>query len=382
MKKFLIGLGILLAILIIANLVLEPVAKYYVNKELGKLEGYKGKIDDIGIALWRGAYTIEGLDIVKTDSKAPEPFFAANAIDISVQWAALFKGAIVGEVIITKPILNFAVEPSSKEVQAGGDNNWVETVKNLVPIQINLFQIIGGNIHYKDPTADPKVDIELKKFNVLATNLGNADDNEALLPSHVSADGKMSGNGDLNIEMDINPLKEMPDFDLSMELKNLELTYLKDFTEAYANFTFKEGRLFLSSEVAMKDGDFEGYVKPVLNGVKIIDLDNKETNFWRKAWEVVVGGVIGALKNQRTDEFATKVPFSGTVNGTEVSIVATLANVLQNAFIDSFSKNIQGSVDINDVNKDDDKGFFRELFDGDGSRGERKAKEKEEEKSK
>ncbi len=376
MKKFLIGLGIVVVLLVIANLVLEPVAKYYVNKELGKLEGYKGSVEDIGIALWRGAYTIEGLDIVKTDSKAAEPFFAAKAIDISVQWAALFKGAIVGEVIIEQPILNFAVEPSSGEVQTGGDNNWVETVKNLVPIQINRFEIIGGNIHYKDPTAKPLVDVELKKFNVLATNLGNADHNDKLLPSHVSADGMMSGNGILDIEMDINPLKETPDFDLSMELKDLELTYLKDFTEAYANFTFKEGQLFLSSEVAMKDGNFEGYVKPVLDNVKIIDLDNEESNFWRKAWEVVIGSVIGVFKNQRTDEFATKVPFSGSVNDTEVGIIATLANVLQNAFIDSFGKNIQGSVDINDVDNKEDKGFFEELFDGDGERG----KEKEDKK--
>lgn len=375
MKKFLIGLGILLLVLIIANLVLEPVAKHYVNKELGNLEGYKGSVKDIDIALWRGAYTIEGLNIEKTSSEAPEPFFAANAIDISVEWAALFKGAIVGEVIITEPILNFAVEPSSGEVQAGGDNNWVETVKNLVPIQINLFQIIGGDIHYKDPTAEPVVDIELKKFNVLATNLGNADNNGKLLPSHVSIDGMMSSNGVLDIEIDINPLKETPDFDLTMELKDLELTYLKEFTEAYANFTFKEGQLFLSSEIAMKDGDFEGYVKPVLDNVKIIDLDNEETNFWRKAWEVAIGSVIGVLKNQRTGEFATKVPFSGSVNGTDVSIVATLANVLQNAFIDSFSKNVQGTVDIKDVDNKEDKGFFEELFDGDGKRGEEKAKE-------
>jgi hypothetical protein len=369
MKKFLIGLGVFIGLLLIVNFfVLEPVAKHYVNKELDKLEEYKGSIEDIDIALWRGAYKIEGLNIVKKGSEAPEPFFASSLIDLSVQWSALFKGEIVGEIVITDPILNFAVQPSSGEVQNGGNNDWVQTVKNLIPLQINRFEILNGNIKYKDPTSSPKVFVGLKKLHLLATNLGNADDSGELLPSHLLVDSEMSGNGKLNIEADLNALKQTPDFDLTMKVDDLDLSFLKDFTNAYAGFTFKEGQLFISSEVAMKDGVFEGYVKPILENTRVIDLDNENSSFWRKAWEVVVGGVLELFENQRKDQFATRVPFSGNVNETEVGTMSTLANVLKNAFINAFEKNIQGSINIESVTgdeeKDTDKGFFEELFDG------------------
>lgn len=367
MKKFLIGFGIFVLLLIVLNFLLEPVALRVVNKELSKLEDYSGSVEDIDIALWRGAYVIEGMRIEKTGSKAPEPFFAAEAIDISVQWAALFKGAIVAEVILEKPLLNFAVEPASGEVQAGGENDWVQTVKNLVPIQINRFQLTDAEIYYRDPTITPKVAVSLTRFNLLATNLNNASDNKDLLPSHISAKGVTSGDGALNAEVDLNALKTTPDFDLTLNLDHMALTYLKDFTDAYANFTFKEGELFVSSEIVMKDGAFKGYVKPVLENTAVIDLHDKSTNFWRKVWEVIVGTTLEAFENQRTDKFATKIPFSGNTANSDVGVIQTLANVIQNAFIDAFSNSVEGSLDIEDADKEkDDKNFFEELFDDDG----------------
>lgn len=32
----------------------------YVNKELDSLEGYSGRVADLDISLWRGAYQIQG----------------------------------------------------------------------------------------------------------------------------------------------------------------------------------------------------------------------------------------------------------------------------------------------------------------------------------
>jgi hypothetical protein len=366
MKKFLIGLGVFILLLVVLNFLLEPIALRVVNKELSKLEGYSGSVEDIDIALWRGAYVIEGMRIEKTGSKAPEPFFGASAIDISVQWAALFQGAIVAEVILENPTLNFAVQPSTGEVQTGGDNDWVQTVKNLVPIQINRFELVNAEIFYRDPTSDPKVVVTLNEFNLVATNLNNASDNEALLPSHISARGNTSGNGKLAAEVDLNALKESPDFDLTLNLDHLELTYLKDFTDAYANFTFKGGELFVSSEIAMKDGAYNGYVKPVLENVSVIDLQDESSNFWRKVWEVIIGGTLEAFTNQRTEKFATKVPISGNVNDSEVGILSSIANVIQNAFINAFNNKIEGSINIEDAKKKGDKGFFEELFDNDG----------------
>ncbi len=55
----------LLALLLAARMGLPEVARQMVNNRLAQLEDYQGYIKDIDIALWRGAYTIEGLSIDK-----------------------------------------------------------------------------------------------------------------------------------------------------------------------------------------------------------------------------------------------------------------------------------------------------------------------------
>lgn len=359
--KILLGLVVLLVIL---NFLLEPIVLKYVNKTLNEIEGYQGEVKDIDIALWRGAYRIDSLRLDKLDGKFPEPFFETRSIDISIEWKALFNGAIVGEIIVDKPVLIFAVEPDGGEVQAGEENDWVQTIQDLIPIQINRFEINDGSIFYKDYSTNPKVDVGLTEFNALATNLGNVVDEDELLPSHIDVSSNTSGAGRLSADMNINVLKEVPDFDFAMQLDSMQLTYLKDFTEAYANFTFKEGNLYLSSELAMKDGEYNGYVKPLINNVKVIDLDNEKTTVWRKAWEVIVGGVLEVLENQPKDQFATKVPLSGNVNNSDVGIWATIGNIFKNAFINAFNKNIDETININDAKKEEDEGFFETLFDG------------------
>lgn len=369
MKKALKITLIVFAILLVLNFLLEPIALKYVNKTLNNIEGYKGEVKDLDIALWRGAYRIDSLRLDKLNGDFPEPFFETKSIDISIEWKALFNGAIVGEIIVDKPVLIFAVEPGGEEVQAGEENNWVQTVKDLIPLQINRFEIKNGSIRYKDYSSEPKVDVGLSNFNALATNLGNVVDEEDLLPSHITLSSNTSGNGKLDAQVDINVLKEMPDFDLSVEIDKMELTYLKDFTDAYANFTFKEGNLYVSSEVAMKDGKYDGYVKPLINNASVIDLDDSTNTFWRKAWEVVVGGVIEVFENQKKDQFATKVPFTGDLNQSDVGVWPTLGNVIRNAFVDAFNKNIDSTVNINSVDDpEDDEGFFKTIFNGDDSK--------------
>ena len=68
----------------------------YVNRTLDRNPLYAGNIGPVQIHLWRGAYTIHEIRIVKTSGKVSVPFFAAPAVDLSVEWGALWHGAVVG----------------------------------------------------------------------------------------------------------------------------------------------------------------------------------------------------------------------------------------------------------------------------------------------
>src|SRR5688572_7669468 len=106
-SKKLMALVAVLVLLIGIRAALPEVIERYVNKTLDELEGYSGHIDDVDLALYRGAYQIEGVRIVKTGGKQPVPFFSASEIDLSVQWGALLDGEVVAEIDLHGPKVNF-----------------------------------------------------------------------------------------------------------------------------------------------------------------------------------------------------------------------------------------------------------------------------------
>ncbi|MDQ2919768.1 MAG: hypothetical protein M3R10_07835 [Verrucomicrobiota bacterium] len=118
---FLIVLAVLL---IIVRILLPFWVRDYVNKTLDHLDDYHGHVEDVDLALWRGAYKIRQIKIVKTSGDVPVPFFSAPVIDLSVQWLALFHGSLVGEINFVRPELNFVNAPDKADSQVGLEEPW------------------------------------------------------------------------------------------------------------------------------------------------------------------------------------------------------------------------------------------------------------------
>ena len=68
----------LIALLFIGRLAMPYAIKHYVNKKLQQLPGYGGQIGDVDVHLYRGAYTIHDVDILKKTNKVSIPFVARN----------------------------------------------------------------------------------------------------------------------------------------------------------------------------------------------------------------------------------------------------------------------------------------------------------------
>ena len=76
-SKILWAVAILLVALLVARAMLPIWVRDYVNRKLSEIDGYKGHVTDVDIHLWRGAYSIHGVDIRKTSGNVPVPFFSA-----------------------------------------------------------------------------------------------------------------------------------------------------------------------------------------------------------------------------------------------------------------------------------------------------------------
>src|SRR5690606_23336022 len=100
---------------------------------------------------------------------------------------------------------------------------------------------------------------------------------------------------------------------------------------------------------AAKDGNFNGYVKPLLKDVSIIGKEDRTDNVFRKLWEGFVGTVGQVFENIPNDQVATKIPLQGKIEDPKANIWYTIATILQNAFIQAIQPSIDNEINIGNV---------------------------------
>ena len=84
-KRYIVPI-IILILLIAFRLYLPTLVKNYVNKVLADIPGYYGQVEDIDIALIRGAYVINGMYLNKGTAESQVPFLNFPKSDISIEW--------------------------------------------------------------------------------------------------------------------------------------------------------------------------------------------------------------------------------------------------------------------------------------------------------
>ncbi len=350
-KRFLIPFFILLA-LIAFRIYLPTLVKNYVNKTLSDIPGYYGHVENIDIALYRGAYVIDSLYLNKVDAETQIPFLSFPKTDISLEWRALFHGKIVSEIYMTNPEITYIPEDQKPADTAGvakaeGDD-WTEALRDLVPIDINYLEINGGRLSFMKVQADPNIDVFINNLTLIAENLRNVEAAEHTLPSPITVRGTSIGDGKVSLDGRVNLIKEVPDVDLSFKLEDVNTPSLNDLSKHYANIDFSSGELNIYSEVAIADGHLTGYLKTMLTNAKLLGNDE---NFLETLWEGFVGFFKFALKNQRTDTLATKVPLEGDLNNLDAGIWPAIKSIFVNAWIEAFNRSIDNEVKYDDAIK-------------------------------
>jgi hypothetical protein len=352
-KKVYIVLISIIILIVVLRLLLPSVILHRINKAMAHMEGYNGHVDDIDLALIRGAYVIKGMELKRdSTSKKPLKHLKINNIDLAIEWKPLLHGHLVGKAVFNDPDVVFTVSPIPADSAIQDTVKFNAMLKRLMPLKLNKFEINNGSLSYTDSTSKPKVDISMKQIHILALNLTNVYDSINLLPSTVSAQAALY-KGLLNFNMKFNPLTDEPTFDLNAELKNTNLPLLNDFMKAYGKFTVSQGTFSLYTEMAAKDGKFIGYVKPLIENLKVLGPQDRKDSFLQKLWESVVGAVAAVFKNKKEDQLATKIPIQGTFNRPKTRVIYAVGEVLRNAFIQALLPSIDKEINIKSVDEND-----------------------------
>jgi hypothetical protein len=345
-----LGLGLLILALFggLGRILLPFVVRNYVNRTLDRNSLYSGKIGKLQIHLWRGAYSIEDVQISKTTGNVPLPFLAAQRVDFAIQWYALLQRKLVGMLMIQQPELNFVDAPNEGEAQTGGGGPWLQMIGDLFPFRINRAVIQNGSIHFRTFESAKPVDVYVSHLNVSIDNLSNVHDETKTLVATVQAAALVMDQAKLELKVVLDPFSYRPTFHLALRLLGLDVTKVNDLALTYGKFDFKRGWFDLVIEADAKEGQITGYIKPLFRDLKVFSLseDSRDDNVLQFFWQALVGAAVGIFKNQPRDQFGTLIPFTADVSGDKATdILATITNLLRNAFVRAYLPRLESGAE-------------------------------------
>jgi Domain of Unknown Function (DUF748) len=198
-------------------------------------------------------------------------------------------------------------------------------------LKIDEVQVRNGQLGYINRAAKPAYHVFFSDTRLEIHNFSNH------LKDGVArgrATGKFMGSGPSQLEVAFRPENKGPDFNLILGIENTDMRTMNDLFRAFGKFDVVAGVFSFYSEIRVRQGKIDGYVKPLFHDVNVYDeRQDREKNVFRKMYEGLVGGISSLLANRPREEVATQTSISGDIESPQTSTWETVLRLIQNAFI-------------------------------------------------
>ena len=119
-----------------------------------------------------------------------------------------------------------------------------------------------------------------------------------------------------------------------LAIENTDLRTMNDMLRAHGKFDVVAGVFSFYSELAVKNAQIRGWVKPLFKDVQAYDpAQDRDKSTMKKLYEKVITGVAKVMKNVPRKEVATQIDISGRLDNPQTSTVQAIIKLIQNAFI-------------------------------------------------
>jgi hypothetical protein len=197
-------------------------------------------------------------------------------------------------------------------------------------LRVEDFRVTHARLGLVNKTATPEFRMFLSDVDLHLRDLSNKL-NEGV--GRIELRGKFMGSGATRVVASLRPEQKGPDFDVDIAIENTDMTKMNDLLRAYGKFDVVQGNFSFYSEMRVKNGFVNGYVKPLFSDVKAFDPEqDRDKGFVRRLYERVVSGVSKVLKNMPRKEVATKIDISGPLDAPQTGTLQAIGRLIQNAF--------------------------------------------------
>lgn len=355
---------LILIILVILRIALPIVVLKIANHTLENMDGYYGQVEDVDFALYKGAYSAQGVSLNKIDSATGEHIdflYIANT-EFSIQWDVITKG-FVGKLKVHNPTVTLTEGKMEIRNIIQDSTQFIELKNKALPLKLNKAKVHNATIKYINNVRDKPFDILIHDIHVVGTNLRQVNKKQ---PSSLLVEANFY-DGKIRISVDGNLLQK-PNFKVKTIWNNTDLAQLNDVLTSYANFDVNKGSFSLSSDITVRNHSLNGHIKPVIKNLDITGKEDKSDGLLQKGWEVLLGGVAQVIEHPKSQKIATEIPVDGKLSDPDINAMYAIGQLLRNAFIKSIDEEVANTLDTENkkatsVEKDkEDRNFFERVF--------------------
>ena len=205
------------------------------------------------------------------------------------------------------------------------------TQQPAAEVRAERIVIDQSTLGYRDETRDPPYRVYLADARVEVNGFSNVVRQNGDGPGKASVRGSFMASGQTRIDATFVPRKERTDFKVALAVDDTDARRLNDLWRSYGGFDVERGTFAVYSEVSVKAGHVDGYVKTILKDLDVLGPD-EDKGLGEKIYEGLVGGVATILRNQPRDQVATELNLSGPLDNPDLSTVEVVRGIIQNAF--------------------------------------------------
>lgn len=148
--------------------------------------------------------------------------------------------------------------------------------------------------------------------------------------------GMFMGTGATQVDGAFRPETKSPDFDLSLRVWKTQVKSMNDLLRAYGGMDVVSGVFSVFTEMTVKNGSIDGYLKPLFKDVEAYDpKQDSDKGLLKKIYEKLINAASTVLKNTPRGEVATKADLSGPVENPKASTWEVVVTLIQNAFFEA-----------------------------------------------
>jgi len=229
-----------------------------------------------------------------------------------------------------EPVREAAKNTAETAKKASDAAKKVSNVPDMV-LRARRVSVNGATVGMVNVNARPSYRLSLTHTNLVIENFSNQKSDGLGV---VRMTGRFLDSGRMQVQAAFRPEKSGPDFDFDTRIEDTDMRALNDLLRAHAKFDVSSGVFSVYSEMRVRNGRIEGYVKPLFHDLVVYDsTQDQDKPFGQRMKEKVINVVGKVLKNRRREEVATVVPVSGPLQNPKAGTLETVFKLVENAFI-------------------------------------------------